>query len=182
MVCSAHLLAVTVEGAEGSLLTLGQCLSTPGPQCWPILQSFLVPLWWPMLVLPGWWEVDIERGPGQCDVAHKNGVRELSGGKELGRSDPRNQKLAPSSESSALERTLVNFCHSDWQVFGSSFPGNRRICPKQNWKSWHLIARKCPGGQKSLSELTEGSDSWLFQVLLLGVTHTKRECTERPQY
>lgn len=40
---------------------------------------------------------------------------------------------------------------------------------------------QCPGGQKSLSELTEGSDSWLFQVLLLGVTHTKWECTARPQ-
>lgn len=56
-------------------------------------------------------------------------------------SDPRSQKLAPRSESSALERTLVNFCHADWQVFGSSLPGNRWICPEQNWKSWHFT---CP--------------------------------------
>lgn len=125
----------------GSLLTLVQCLSTPGPGCQPILQSLLVPQWCPTPALPGQRGADSKRGPGQRDAARQNGVGELPGEKELGRSDPRSQKFAPRSESSALERTLVNFCHADWQVFGSSLPGNRWICPEQNWKSWHFT---CP--------------------------------------
>lgn len=55
-----------------------------------------------MPALPGWRETGIRRGPGEGDATHKNGVGELPGGKELGRSDPRSQKLAPRSEFSAL--------------------------------------------------------------------------------
>lgn len=126
---------------SGSFLASVQSLSTPVPWFWPSLQSLLVPLWRPMLALLGRWGADIKKGPGQCDAEHQNGVRELPGGKELGRSDPRSQDITSSLESSALERTLVNFCHADWQVFGNSLPGNRQICPEQNWKSWHFT---CP--------------------------------------
>lgn len=131
-----------------------------------------------MPALPGQWGADSKRGPGQCDAAHQNGVGELPGEKELGRSDPRSQKLAPRSESSALERTATltdRFLEAASLVIGES-------ALSKTEKADTSLARQCPGGQKSLSELTEGSDSWLFQALLLSVTHTKWECTERPQY
>lgn len=70
-----------------------------------------------MLALPGQWEANIKRGPDQGNAAHPSG--------ELGRSDPMSQKPAVRSVSSALVRTGVNFCHDDWQGFGSSLPGNR---------------------------------------------------------
>lgn len=59
----------------GSLLTLGLCLSTPGPWWHLILQGLLVPLWCPMLALPGQREANIQRGPDQGDAAHQSAKR-----------------------------------------------------------------------------------------------------------
>ena len=70
-----------------------------------------------MPALPGWWGADIRRGPGQCDAAHQNGVRELPGGKELGM---RNWNRLPGEvvESPALEtfktRLDAFLCHLLW--------------------------------------------------------------------
>lgn len=88
-------------------------------------KNILVPLWCPMG--EQLWGVD--------------GVMELKGEQEIGQKCP--QELQTSSlESSALEkRTLVNFCYADWQGFWKQLPGNRGICPEQNWESCHSA---CP--------------------------------------
>lgn len=118
----------------GSLLTLALCLSTPGPWWHPVLQGLLVPLWCPMLALPGQGEANIQRGPDQGDAAHQSAKRAW-------RSDPMSLKLAVRSVSSALVRTLVNFCHADWHVLEAASLVIGDSCPEQNWKANTSLAR-----------------------------------------
>lgn len=48
------------------------------------------------------------------------------------------------------------------------------FAPSKTEKADTSLALRCPGEQKSPSDLTEGSDSWLLRALNVGVTHNKR--------
>lgn len=118
----------------GSLLTLALCLSTPGPWWHPVLQGLLVALWCPMLALPG-------SGKQTSREVLIRAMLHIKVQRELGRSDPMSLKLAVRSVSSALVRTLVNFCHADWHVLEAASLVIGDSCPEQNWKANTSLAR-----------------------------------------
>lgn len=67
------------------------------------------------------------------------------------------------------------------RAFGSSSLVIGESALSKTEKAVTLLALKCPGGQKSPPELTEGRDSWLFRVLLVGMTYHKGECAAGPR-
>lgn len=131
MVCSAHLSAVTAEWSEGNW---APCW--PWACVWAHLGHGAIPFCRACCSpcdAPSW----LCQGSGKQTSRGVliRAMLHIEVGNKLGKSDAMSQNLAVRSVSSALVRTSVNFCHADWQGFGSSLPGSRWFCPEQNWKA-----------------------------------------------